>query len=77
MSDKENNVHKENVRLTEEELKKLGHDDLVKLINNYTQLTRERDLTKEESDHRELCRNEYKTRVTNNLRGTLSNIKKK
>ncbi len=54
---------------------KLSYDDLVKQINNYTKLSRERELSAEETEERQKCRKEFVSRITNNLKPNLDNIK--
>ncbi len=54
---------------------KLSYDDLVKQINEFTKLSKERELTNEETEERQKCRKEFIKRISDNLRPNLDNIK--
>lgn len=59
-----------------ENIETMEHDLLVDIINNFTQIAKERELTQEESEAREIYRKEYLRRIRANLRGQLNMIKK-
>ena len=48
-------------------------DELLKAINEFTALSRQRDLTAQEIEKRQLYREEYIQRIRHNLRSTLDN----
>lgn len=48
-------------------------DQLIKKINEFTALSRERELSEIESRERQLYREEYIRRIGSNLRATLDN----
>lgn len=54
-------------------LQTLELDDLIKAINNFTAISRLRELTLEETEQRQLHREEYIQRMRRNLRSTLDN----
>ena len=56
-------------------MKNIPHDDLVLKINEFTQLTRERELTKEEEQERADYREEYLRRIRGSLRGSIQGYK--
>ena len=56
-------------------MKNIPHDDLVLKINEFTQLTRERELTKEEEQERAEYREEYLRRIRGSLRGSIQGYK--
>ncbi len=56
-------------------MKNMPHDDLVLKINEYTSLSRERELTKEEEAERAKYREEYLSRIRGNLKGSLQGVK--
>lgn len=56
-------------------MKDIPHDDLVLKINEFTQLSRERDLTKEEEAERAKYREEYLKRIRSSLRGSIKGYK--
>ena len=55
------------------ELEAVELDELLKVINGFTALSRQRDLTVEETAKRQLYREEYIQRIRRNLRQTLDN----
>lgn len=55
----------------------MAHDDLVAKINEFTRLTKERELTSEEAEEREKFRGEYLKRIRTNMRGSLEGIEYK
>lgn len=55
------------------ELETIELDELLKAINDFTALARERELTIDESAMRQLHREEYIQRIRRNLRSTLDN----
>jgi|LFRM01.1.fsa_nt_gb uncharacterized protein YnzC (UPF0291/DUF896 family) len=54
-------------------LESMPLEDLIAGINDFTATTRERELTKEEADHRQAYRMEYIDRIKRNMRSTLDN----
>lgn len=54
-------------------LQELTLDELIQYINRFTALSRERELTPEETEQRRLLRAEYVQRFGRNLRATLDN----
>ncbi len=60
--------------MTELELMALSHDKLVEMINNFTRLSRERELTEQEAAERQEVRSEYIRRIRINLTGQLEGI---
>lgn len=52
------------------------HDELVKKINEYTALSRERDLNPEETEDRQALRQEYLRRIRVNMTGQMENVVK-
>lgn len=54
--------------------KDINHDELVKKINEYTKLSKERDLTIEETEDRQELRDEYLRRIRANMTGQLENV---
>ncbi|MFB0917559.1 MAG: DUF896 domain-containing protein [Clostridiaceae bacterium] len=60
--------------MTELELMTLPHDKLVEMINNFTKLSRERELTEGEAAARQEVRSEYIRRIRINLTGQLEGL---
>lgn len=58
------------------DLQTMALEKLLEEINGFTALSRQRDLTEEESQRRQAVRKEYLRRIGNNLRRTIedSNI---
>lgn len=54
--------------------KDIKHDELVKKINEFTKLSRERDLTEEEALERKKIREEYIRRIRVNMTGQMENV---
>lgn len=54
-------------------LESMPLEDLIAGINRFTATTRERDLTAEEEEQRQLYRKEYIDRIKRNMRSTLDN----
>ena len=52
----------------------IPHDELVAKINEFTKMTRERDLTEEEEKERAAYREEYLTRIRQSMRGSLQGV---
>lgn len=52
----------------------IPHDELVAKINEFTQLTRKRELTEEEAKEREAYRGEYLRRIRQSMRGSLQGV---
>lgn len=57
-----------------QDLTLLPHDELVKQINRYSSISRERPLTESEASDRQKLREEYLRRIRINLRGQLEGI---
>lgn len=58
-------------------MEKIPHDELVAKINEFTKITRERDLTEEEAQERAKFREEYLRRIRQSVRGNLSGVEYK
>lgn len=58
-------------------MKDIQHDELVARINEFTKLIKERELTVEEAEERELYRQEYLRRIKSNLKSNLDGVKYK
>lgn len=56
---------------------KIPHDELVAKINEFTKISRERDLTEEEAKERAKYREEYLRRIRQSVRGNLSGVEYK
>lgn len=56
-------------------MKDIQHDELVAKINEFTKLTKERELTQAEAEERELYRREYLRRIKISLKGNLDGVK--
>ncbi len=56
-------------------MKDIQHDELVAKINEFTNLTKERELTLAEAEERELYRREYLRRIKISLKGNLDGVK--
>lgn len=56
---------------------KIPHDELVEKINEFTRISRERDLTEEEAKERASYREEYLRRIRQSVRGNLSGVEYK
>ena len=56
-------------------MKDIQHDELVAKINEFTNLTKERELTSAEAEERELFRREYLRRIKISLKGNLDGVK--
>lgn len=56
-------------------MKNIPHDDLVAKINEFTQLSRDRELTIEEEKERAKYREEYLRRIRMSLRGSIQGYK--
>lgn len=56
-------------------MKDIQHDELVAKINEFTNLTKERELTPAEAEERELYRREYLRRIKISLKGNLDGVK--
>lgn len=56
-------------------MKNIQHDELVAKINEFTNLTKERELTLAEAEERELYRREYLRRIKISLKGNLDGVK--
>jgi uncharacterized protein YnzC (UPF0291/DUF896 family) len=56
-------------------MKDIQHDELVAKINEFTNLTKERELTAAEAEERELYRREYLRRIKISLKGNLDGVK--
>ncbi len=56
---------------------KIPHDDLVAKINEFTKLSRERELTAEEAEERANYREEYLKRIRQSVKGNLSGVEYK
>ncbi len=54
--------------------KEIPHDELVAKINEFTKMTRERDLTEEEEKERAAYREEYLKRIRQSMRGSLQGV---
>lgn len=52
----------------------IPHDELVAKINEFTALTRERELTEEEEKERAAYREEYLKRIRQSMRGSLQGV---
>ncbi|MBP9921345.1 DUF896 domain-containing protein [Proteiniclasticum ruminis] len=52
----------------------IPHDELVAKINEFTKMTRERDLTEEEEKERAAYREEYLKRIRQSMRGSLQGV---
>ena len=52
----------------------IPHDELVAKINEFTKMTRERDLTEEEEKERAASREEYLKRIRQSMRGSLQGV---
>lgn len=52
----------------------IPHDELVAKINEFTKMTRERDLTEEEVKERAAYREEYLKRIRQSMRGSLQGV---
>lgn len=52
----------------------IPHDELVAKINEFTAMTRERDLTEEEEKERAAYREEYLKRIRQSMRGSLQGV---
>lgn len=55
-------------------MKDIQHDELVGKINEFTKLTKERELTQTEAEERELYRREYLRRIKISLKGNLDGV---
>ena len=55
-------------------MKDIQHDELVAKINEFTKLTKERELTQTEAEERELYRREYLRRIKISLKGNLDGV---
>ena len=60
--------------MTELELMTLSYDELIKRINDYTGLSRTRDLTVDEAENRQRIRNEYIRRIRVSLSNQMEGI---
>lgn len=58
-------------------MKNIPHDELVLKINEFTRLSKERELTPEEAAERELYRKEYISRIKTSLKGNLDGVEYK
>lgn len=56
---------------------KIPHDDLVAKINEFTGISKERELTQEEAEEREKYRGEYLKRIRSSMRSNLEGIEYK
>ena len=56
-------------------MKNIPHDDLVLKINEFTQITRERELTTDEEKERDEYREEYLRRIRQSFRGSIQGYK--
>ncbi len=56
-------------------MKNIPHDDLVLKINEFTQITRERELTTDEEKERAEYREEYLRRIRQSFRGSIQGYK--
>ena len=56
-------------------MENINHDELVLKINEFTQISRERDLSEEEEKERAKYREEYLRRIRGNLSGSLQGVK--
>jgi len=52
----------------------IPHDELVAKINEFTAMTRERELTEEEEKERAAYREEYLKRIRQSMRGSLQGV---
>jgi len=52
----------------------IPHDELVAKINEFTAMTRERELTEEEEKERAAYREEYLNRIRQSMRGSLQGV---
>ena len=52
----------------------IPHDELVAKNNEFTKMTRERDLTEEEEKERAAYREEYLKRIRQSMRGSLQGV---
>ena len=52
----------------------IPHDELVAKINEFTKMTRERDLTEEEEKERAAYREEYLKRIRQSMRGSRQGV---
>lgn len=52
----------------------IPHDELVAKINEFTAVTRERELTEEEEKERAAYREEYLKRIRQSMRGSLQGV---
>lgn len=56
-------------------MKNIPHDELVAKINEFTKISRERELSGEEAKEREKYREEYLRRIRGNVKGSLQGVK--
>lgn len=55
----------------------IPHDELVAKINEFTKITRERELTKEEEAERKKYRDEYLLRIRSSMKSNLDGVEYK
>lgn len=58
-------------------MKDIPHDELVAKINEFTKISRERNLTPEEEKERKKHRDEYLQRIRTSMKGNLDGVEYK